>query len=489
MTTPKTFSKISSFKSAGDLRAYADELGCALDFEDEILSAPDSPLAGSFEAGGFHFRNRFCIHPMEGWDGTLDGNPSPNTLRRWQRFGQSGASLIWGCEAVAVRHDGRANPNQLAATESTKRGLEQLRTSLLNAHKERYGTLDGLVVGLQLTHSGRFSRPDEGKGLQSQIAYHHPVLDPRFGCDPNQEPVSDLWLEELIGDFVRAARITADLGFDFVDLKACHGYLGHELLSARRRPGPYGGDFESRIQFHRLLIEAVQRDVPEVQIGVRLSVFDFVPYKPDPETTTDKKKGAGVPDMENVQLPYDCGFGTLGNNPIQYDLEEPIRFVRLLKDMGVFMVNLTAGSPYYNPHIQRPALFPPSDGYAPPEDPLCGVSRQIQAAREVKAAVPDMPTVGTAYTYLQEFLPHVAQSEVRNGHVDFVGMGRMVLSYPTLPDDVLNGRPLQSRSICRTFSDCTTAPRNHLPSGCYPLDEFYKRSGEGDRLRSIKRGE
>ncbi len=134
---------------------------------------------------------------------------------------------------------------------------------------------------------------------------------------------------------------------------------------------------------------------------------------------------------------------------------------------------MTAGSPYYNPHVQRPALFPPLDGYLPPEDPLAGVARQIDATARLKAACPSLVFVGSGYTYLQEWLPHVAERAVRDGLTDFVGLGRMVLSYPDLPADVLSGAPLKRKAICRTFSECTTGPRLGLVSGCYPLDEHY----------------
>ena len=150
------------------------------------------------------------------------------------------------------------------------------------------------------------------------------------------------------------------------------------------------------------------------------------------------------------------------------------------------MVNITAGSPYTNPHIQRPALFPPSDGYLPPEDPLVGVARQMAVTRALRQRFPEMMFVGTAYSYLQEFLPHVSQAAVREGWVDSVGLGRITLSYPELARDVLQGRPLDRKRFCRTFSDCTTGPRNALPSGCYPLDNHYKKSEAGTQLRAIK---
>jgi NADPH2 dehydrogenase len=180
------------------------------------------------------------------------------------------------------------------------------------------------------------------------------------------------------------------------------------------------------------------------------------------------------------------GFGVDPQNPLAPDLTEAIRLLNILRDLGVAAVNLSCGSPYYSPHIQRPAIFPPSDGYPPPEDPLVGVARQIQAARECKLAVPGLPLVGSGYSYLQDFLPHVAQAVVKKGWIDAVGLGRMVLAYPELPSDTLAAGVLARKRVCRTFSDCTTAPRHDMVSGCYPLDPYYKALAEAERLRQVK---
>jgi 2,4-dienoyl-CoA reductase-like NADH-dependent reductase (Old Yellow Enzyme family) len=215
-------------------------------------------------------------------------------------------------------------------------------------------------------------------------------------------------------------------------------------------------------------------------VGVRLSVFDVPPFE------SDGQRGRPV-SWEGLGR-YELGFGLCPENPLEMDLNEPIRLIRDLQQLGVVAINVTAGSPYYSPHIQRPAIFPPSDGYPPPEDPLVGVVRQIQAARRCKEAVPGMLMVGTGYTYLQEFVPNVAQAVIRRGWIDLVGLGRMVLSYPEMPRDCLEGRSLRRKQVCRTFSDCTTGPRNNLVSGCYPLDTYYKQLDAAQELRRIKSG-
>ena len=174
-------------------------------------------------------------------------------------------------------------------------------------------------------------------------------------------------------------------------------------------------------------------------------------------------------------------------NPIEADLSETVRLLSLLEELGIKLVNLTAGSPYYNPHIQRPAWYPPSGGYQPPEDPLVGAARQMEGTHQLKQRFPNLLVVGSAYSYLQEFLPHVAQAAVRQGCVDLVGLGRMVLTYPELLWGASHGQPIQRNRICRTFSDCTTAPRNGLPSGCYPLDSYYKDSKMAEQLAAVKK--
>jgi 2,4-dienoyl-CoA reductase-like NADH-dependent reductase (Old Yellow Enzyme family) len=471
---------IASLKTVERFRGRLAELQLDLPVDDEILSAPASPLSQPMRIGPVTVGNRFCIHPMEGWDGTADGRPTELTFRRWRHFGVSGAKLIWGGEAVAVQHDGRANPNQLLCRPENESSLAALLVELLDAHRSRFGDTADLLVGLQLTHSGRYSKPNDTKRLEPRLAYRHPLLDKRCGIGPGDAPavMTDDDLRRLIVKFVDAAKMAQRIGFHFVDVKHCHGYLGHELLSAFDRPGDFGGSFENRTRFLREIVAGIRGECPGLMIGVRLSAFDMPPF-------VQAESGVGEPTPVPAG-PYP-GFGCDRHDPCKIDLSETVRLLRLMRDeLAIDLVNLTAGSPYYNPHIQRPALFPPSDGYQPPEDPLVGCARQIDVVRQLRAEVPGLPLVGTAYTYFQEYLPHVAQAVVRGGWVDFVGLGRMVLSYPELPADVLQQGRLDRRRLCRTFSDCTTAPRAGLVSGCYPLDPHYQNLPEYRQLKASK---
>ena len=479
--------RIPTLKTVADFKKHLSSLNLHIPCDDAVVTGAASPLAQSLplEINGKRIGNRIAIHPMEGWDGTTTGGVTEEMLRRWQRFGESGAKLIYGGEAMAVRPDGRANPNQIIINEENKAGIARLRETLLAAHKERYGSTDDLVIGFQLTHSGRFCRPND-KRWESRIAYRHPILDKKFNVTSDSQILSDSDVEALIQKYIEAAKIAWDVGADFVDIKHCHGYLLHEFLSAFTRPGKYGGSFENRTRILREIVEGIRATGNKIELGVRLSAFDFVPFRPDPAKSQPGKLGPGIP--EEFSTPYPYVFGASHDNPLEPKLDETFQFVALCGKLGVKLLNVSAGSPYYNPHIQRPAAYPPSDGYQPAHDPLIDVARQINVVRQLKAKAPaGIALIGTAYSYLQEYLPHVAQAAVRDGWTDMVGIGRMVLSYPTIFADAVNNGSVTPKLICRTFSDCTTAPRNGLISGCYPLDKYYSAKPEFQKLKEIKR--
>ena len=478
--------RLGTVKDVARFQNHAHSLGLTIPCDSELQTGSDSPLRWPLSGGGIKIGNRIAVQPMEGWDGTADGNPSGHTIHRWKKFGRSGGKLIWGGEAVAVSHQGRANPNQLVIAQHTREGLAGLREVLLEEHRRTTGSDERLLIGLQLTHSGRYCRPNARDKPEPRILYHHPILDRKLGLPSDYPLLTDAEISAIIKEFHCAAKMARELGFDFVDIKHCHGYLGHEFLSAHTREGPYGGGFENRTRFLREVVEGIRSISPGLPIGVRLSAFDIVPFHPDPSQSANGKLGPGIPESHDHLIPYRWGFGVNPHHPTDVDLTETIRFLALLEELDIRLVNITAGSPYYNPHIQRPALYPPSDGYQPPEDPLVGVALQMKVTRQLKQLFPNLIIVGTAYSYLQDFLPHVAQAALREGWTDLVGLGRMALTYPEILWDATEVNQIQHKRVCRTFSDCTTAPRKGLPSGCYPLDSYYKSSELAERLKAAK---
>jgi 2,4-dienoyl-CoA reductase-like NADH-dependent reductase (Old Yellow Enzyme family) len=471
------YKRIAQLKTIDEFKEHMEQLEISLPFKEDLSHPADSSLARPVSlSSGKKIGNRFCILPMEGWDGTSEGLPSDLTKRRWHNFAISGAKLLWGCEAVAVRPEGRANPNQLMMNSNTLDAIKELYQDVMDLHQQRFGNASDLEIGLQLTHSGRFARPEKGQPGQPIILYRHSLLDQKQELPPDYPVMSDSDIDRLVEDFIEAAKMAKEAGFHFVDIKHCHGYLGHEFLSSFNRPGKYGGSLEHRTLFLRSIVEGIKA-TSGIPVGVRLSAFDWIPFKPGQD-------GIGEPFMNNGA--YDEGFGCseIGTSE---DLTEVYRLFKIFKKIGIEMVCVTGGSPYYVPHIQRPALFPPSDGYLPPEDPLVGVARQIRITGEIKKRFPDMKIIGSAYSYLQEWLPHVAEAVIDQDMADFVGLGRMVLSYPDMPADILEGNSLIRGKICRTFSDCTTGPRQGMISGCFPLDPFYKQLPEAAKLKEFKK--
>ena len=484
MATRVSFPAVGSLKNVLAFKAHLATLPIHLDCDDEFEPRERSVLAQPIRVEGRQVGNRFCIHAMGGMDGTSDGRPTDLVTRRWVNFGRSGAKLIWGGEAAAVRADARDNPFQLYYHPDNRASQEKLLRDTRDAHRDRFGTTEDLLVGLQISHSGRYCRPDLDFQAKPRIAYRHPLLDARSGVEDDRAVLSDMELDDLVGEFVVYAKFAYEAGFDFIDVKQCHGYLLHEMLSAHTRPGPYGGSFENRTRLFREIVAGIRREAPGLMLGTRISVFDTVPFQKPP----GDPNGPGEPMEYQHLLPYRYGFGVNAMHPTEPDLTEPFDLLRLCGQLGIRLINLSAGTPYYNPHIQRPARFPPCDGYYPPEDPLIGCARQIEAVARCKREFPHLVLVGTGYSYLQEYLCHVAQAQVRLGHVDFVGIGRLSFAYPDYPHDLLCEGAIQRKRLCRTDSDCTTAMRNRFVSGCYPYDPFYKARPEAEKLRRIKRG-
>ena len=474
----RAYTRVAQLRTASAFRDHLRASGVTLEFDEAVQSGVDSPLGQPYALGDRTIGNRFAVLPMEGWDGTADGRPTDLTTRRWKRFGLSGAKLIFGGEAVTARLEYRGNPNGLTLTGETQKDMAALLATLVDTHEERFGTSDDLLVGLQLSDAGRFTRPFDKKKPEPRVLYHHPVLDRTVGLAVEAPVLADDDIARTIDDLVHTAVLAQQIGVGFVDIKHCHGYLGHELLSSVDRPGRYGGSFENRTRFLREVVAGIRSEAPGLDIGVRLSAFDFVPFRAGSDGT-----GEPVP-FTGDWYPY--AFGGDGTG-VGIDLTEPLAFLDLLADLGIRLVCITGGCGYYNYHIIRPCFIPSKGSYLPPEEPLLGVARLVNVTAELKRLRPQLTYVVSGLSYLQEWLPNVAQAVVRNGHADFAGIGRMAISYPEMVADVLAGRPLQRNRICRACSRCTTAPRHGLVSGCYLTDPFYRARPEFEQVEQLLR--
>jgi len=441
------------YHSLEDLEADVRRLGLNLRFRADI-----TPLFRPVNIGPLIAGNSLCIQPMEGCDGTLDGRPDELTFRRYRRFGAGGAKLIWA-EAVAVCMEGRANPRQLFLSEANVSDFERMLRECRLAHREAFGSDDDLVVGLQLTHSGRHSHP------RPLLAIHDPLLSTR----PNPLLLDDEYLRRLADHYATAARLAFRAGFQFVDVKQCHRYLLNELLAAKTRPGPFGGSLENRTRLARDIITRIHAECPGLVIATRLSAFDGVPHR--------KPANGEIGEPCPWHPPLLSAWGTDEDDPSRPDLTEPIAWIAEMARLGVSLVNISVGNPYTSPHLVRPFEYPPPDGYETPEHPLVGVDRHFRIAEQIQRAFPTLPIVGSGYSYLQEYLGHAGAANIAEGRITFVGVGRASLPQPDFARQLMEQGKLERKRICRTFSYCTALMRakhndfGQFATGCPPFDK------------------
>lgn len=453
------------YKTPADVVADAERLGLSHIAMSDDLSVMFQPI----EVGGRTVGNRWAIQPMEGCDGTLDGLPDELTFRRYVRFGSGGAKLIWG-EATAIADNARMNSRQLWLHDGSATAIEKMLADCRAAHRESCGHDRDLLLGLQLTHSGRFSfrRP--------LLATHDPILDPltkdkstgRF-VDASYPLLADDDLKRIEDQYLVAAKLAARIGCDFIDIKQCHRYLLSELLAAKNRPGEYGGSLENRTRLVRNVITRIRAELPSLLIASRFNAYDGIPYH-----------GAGqdfVGEPCPHELPLATAFGTDPHDHLQDDLAEPLQLVRWLREWGVSLLNVSLGNPYANPHLVRPAEYPPVDGYKPPEHPLIGVDRHFRIAARVQSEVPDVPVIGSGFSWLQDFVPQAAAANVSLGRAAFAGLGRGTLSQPDFVKQLADTGKLDRKRVCRTFSYCTNLmrtkdhPLGQYATGCPPFDK------------------
>ena len=422
-----------------DMHILLEQLNRRLEAEGVTLplSADLSVLRKPLTIGSKVLPNRLAVQPMEGCDGTSSGAPDELTLRRYSRFAAGGAGLIW-FEATAVVPEGRANPRQLHITQNTlddfKRVTELIRTAAFK--QNGYAP----VIICQLTHSGRYSKP---QGTPAPlIAYNNPVFEKDNPIDASRI-LSDDYLAALPEAFAAAASLASEAGFDGADIKCCHRYLLNELLSAYNRPGAYGGSFENRTRLYFESLSAARAAVPEdFIITSRLNIYDGFTY------------------------PY--GFGMARDGSLEADLTEPeLLCSRLTHEQGLKLLNITMGNPYVNPHVNRPYNKGP---YTPPESPYKGLERMFTLTGKLAKSLPELNIVSSAHTYLRRFAPLLAAGAVEQGVSSVAGFGRMAFAYPDFARDILTQGGLDDKKCCLACGNCSRLMRAGTVAGCVPLD-------------------
>ncbi len=444
-----------NFKTLHEVVEKVNALGVNITFSEEL-----SPLGKEVKVGKRVAPNAIAILPMEGCDSNPDGSPSELVERRYKRFAEGGAGLLWW-EACAVVVEGRANPLQMMLTKENMLQFQGVVERCNQSAIARNGKKPLNI--LQLTHSGRYSRP-EGHKAAPIVPQHDPILDPRVGLDADAPVVTDEYLDNLTAHYVESAVLAKEAGFDGVDIKNCHRYLLSELIASHTREGKYGGSFENRSRFLRQTIRAVREAVgDDFIIACRFNVFDAHPY------------------------PY--GFGCDQNDMWKFDPTEPMALVRMLVEEGIDLLSNSAGNPYYiYPQVTRPFDLSSMGVPTPDEHPLESMDRLFEFTRQIQKAAGDVPVVGNGYTWLRQFIPYAGAANLADGSCKFVGLGRCGFAYPDAPRDILLKGEMDPKQCCVTCSKCTQIMRDHGKTGCVIKDSgiyagFYKEYREEASMR------
>lgn len=427
------------YASCDELLQSAQRIGLELPFQDDV-----SPLFAPLQIGAAKLPNRLAVHPMEGADAFPDGAPTELTFRRYRRFAEGGSGLIW-FEATAVVPEGRANPRQLMITGDNLGSFTELVDRTREAARRCYGESHEILCVLQLTHSGRYSKP-QGRSRPLAAVIDNPYLSsPAEGA----RVLTDQELDRLQDDYLEAARLAHSCGFDAVDIKSCHGYLLGELLAGySREHSRYGSSFENRTRFLIEVYTRLRAEVPRLLVTSRLSAFDGIPF------------------------PY--GFGFTKDTQMEVDLTEIKALTQSLLHLGGRFFSYTAGIPAVKPHLSRPYDVPFPGLKPPDEHPLEGVMRLLSITRDLQRNFPDVPVVGVGYSWLRQFFPHVAAAVVQRGGAALIGMGRSAFAYPDAPRDLMDSGSLNHRKVCVACSKCSQLLRGGARTGCVVRDaEIY----------------
>jgi 2,4-dienoyl-CoA reductase-like NADH-dependent reductase (Old Yellow Enzyme family) len=367
---------------------------------------------------------------MECNDGDASGNPTERTFRRYRNLAEGGAGIIV-VESLTLTYETRARKNQLKISEENAEALEKLV-------KEMKAINEKSLILFQLNHSGRIS-----PAAFSKVVSLYPTGDPNIHLLTEEE------IEKIGEKFAKASIIAKQVGADGIDFKHCHGYFCGEMLRpANIRKDRFGGSFENRTRFFREVTEKIKKAVGgnDFLLGARYSMYEGIPG----------------------------GLGTSGPEEVTEELFEPLRFAKMIEDSGMDYVNVSAGIPAITPEIVRPTKNYPE-----------GVYRHFGWAKAVKHLV-KIPVIGSGYSYLRDgknglkepdpskkSFHYYAEKNLKDGHVDLVGIGRQSLADPLFAKKILSG-DLDKVNFCTACGGCSILLKSQKEVGCAVYNKYYK---------------
>jgi len=423
------------YKTLEDLKKDINEMGLDLPLSEDL-----TVLAQPINIYGKTVKNRLAIQPHEGSHADTNGAPNELAFRRYRRYAAGGAGLIW-LESQFTTKYAKTNPYMMGINNANLDVFSHFFLDMKEAAKD-----SPPFIVVQLTHCGRGSVLHKMPGFHTppKIAYENPYLP-----IDNAEVLTDDEVYGIIDDYVRAAALYKKAGADCVDVRACHGYLLVEFLSAyTRKNSVFGGSFENRTRMLLTIIDRINSEVG-IPVACRLNATDLIPY------------------------PY--GFGMKEDGSMEPDYTEPVKLAKILLEKGVQLINISMGRNHAN-HI-----LSPSDKPSPfqKKHQLYYVSFFHSMASYFKKALPDAAIMTGTFSWLRQFAPYVAAGGILSGHYDLAGFAKTAMANPDFANDILEKGVLKPEKLCINCGLCGqlfgASVTNPCCSGCVTRDpEYYK---------------
>lgn len=371
-------------------------------------------LYTSFKIGSKTAPNRLVSQAMEGNDGGPGGSVSERALNRYRKLAEG----KWGIvivEALSVTAQSLARKNGMILNRENLQGFKTLVSDFKKINPE------GLIL-FQISHSGYKSGP-----FSRKTTICPGIRDADY--------LTTEEIEEIRKSFVQSVLLAEEAGADGCDFKMCHGYFGGEMLRpANRRDDKWGSSFENRTRFLREGICEIKEKLKsrDFILGSRLSLYEGI-------------RG---------------GCGTIGSREILEDLGEMDRIVRLMEELGMDYVNVSAGIPGVTSEITRPT-----------KQSKFLYLHLARYAEHVKKLKTSLAVIGSGYTILAGEAAGFAEENIKNDHVDFAGFGRMSFSDPLYPAKIESDEEI---NYCTACSGCSRLMIRQVNDGCIIFDEYYK---------------